>query len=706
MEVKGILEKIRQQKETPSESFAALEIGFNRARAALWQVEGGGAKILAIGSWEKWQTEEELISAVDISLSAATQKIVGLEIPESKKIVLGLIPTWLAESKITPPRVELLKKLGKELDFQLSGFVTTSEAIVFLLKQQEGIPPTAILAYLEKEKILTTLVNLGKIEGSEEVARSSNLGADLIEGLARMKEGNAFPARILIYGEEAELQSAKDELTNYPWQEKEAAFLHLPKVEILGLDFSLEAVVNAGGRELGAATLSVLAKPTEKPVEEKETMGFVENEDIQEKQEKTEELPVLPPQPITKKLTLPKINFAFLKKLPRFKKLSWSKMPKVGLIIGLILFIVLGLAFGFFWIFPKAKVILVAKSQLLEKDFTLKVSPSAKEIDKLELILPATAVALNLDGEKTIQTTGTKMIGDPSKGKITIYNRTSTEKTFAAGVEVVGPNNLKFRLDEKVIVASESAGSDYTMIPGKATASLTAVNIGAEGNLASGGEFLLATYSKSDFVGKNEEAFSGGTSREIQAVSEKDQQKLLADLQTELKERVGNEISNNLAEGRKIINESLAFEIMEKKYSKAPGEEANDLSLNLKLKFSALSYSETEFRELVSDQIQASIPEGFEYRPGAEDIAFKFDKVTKEGVALFSAHFKAKLVAKINVEEIRKNLVGKKPLIGQAYLGGLPQIDSFEIVINPKSPEKLITFPRRLNNINIQVREE
>jgi len=75
-------------------------------------------------------------------------------------------------------------------------------------------------------------------------------------------------------------------------------------------------------------------------------------------------------------------------------------------------------------------------------------------------------------------------------------------------------------------------------------------------------------------------------------------------------------------------------------------------------------------------------------------------------VAVFDAYFKASLFPILDLEAIKKNLAGKYPEIGKAYLGSLPQVDSYEAKIYPRFPGRLATFPWLAKNIKIEIRKK
>ena len=717
MEIKTILDKIRQQEEEGrGEHFFALQISPELVKSAIWTVEERQVKILSLGSTEAWLGEENLLQSVDFSLSSAVEKLaLQEETPEPNKVIFGLPLNWVDEDKIIPEKSAILKKISQKLEFSPIGFVVTVEAIVHHLKTTEGIPPTAVLIGWGRKKLSISLVNLGKILGTKLVERSGNPGADLVEGLSRFQTKEPFPTRILLYDNESreKLEETRQELVNYSWQKEGVTFLHLPRVEILDFNFDIKAVALAGGREVAKASGIKMVSPktrAPKPAVEK-IAGFVREKDITIEEKAAPSVK----RPLRSKVNLDVFNHFFSKVFPKVKKAIkslWLLRTKIDLsqrlhlVIGLVLvllFILGGILIALYWYWPKAEVTLLVEPQVLEKDFTIRLDPSLTMVDKEKLALPAEKVEVILEAEKTRGTTGSKLVGEAAKGEVTIYNGTAQEKTFAAGTVISSSSGIKFTLDEEVTVASQS-GTAAEPAPGKATVKVTAVEIGTEGNLAADTEFAIANYAKSDYVAKNESAFIGGTSREIQVVAETDQEKLVDELVAQLKGEAIGKLAAEVAAGKRLVEESLVSKIKEKKFSKEIGEEANEVSLKLKLSFSALSFSEEAFKKLINEEIEAAVPSDFEYQPRESETSFTLKEVDREGVALFATHFKANLMPKLDLEAIKKNLVGKRPEIGEAYLNSLSYVKGLEVKISPRLPNKLVTFPRLAKNIKIEVR--
>jgi hypothetical protein len=770
MEVKGILEKIRQPKEEKKEGFFALEIGLGFVKSAIWLVEDGKIRVLCLGANQKWSREEDLIKAVDASLSAAAESLAEQSsVKEPNRVIFGLPDNWVSQDKILPENLTILKKISEALDLKPVGFVITVEAVAHYLKVTEGVPPTAILAILSADKLSLALIRLGKASLSQEVKRSPDLAEDMAEGLSRYEETEAFPARVLLInanGQE-ELEKARQQLVDYPWQEKgtkerKIVFLHLPKVEIISNNLDIRAVALAGGREVAkAAGVAVdyfekkAKKPTKKkPLpsqavadkDEKKTVsaepdfGFIKEKDIfkvekpaskvqakpetpQAAQEapgpelaEKEDRPSLSPVALKKekgpgrvKFSWPSFHFSWLKqggrKILSFFNFAAGLKKRSYLVLGLVglfLLLLFGGGFAAYWYLPKASVILQVEPRVLEEKFEVKLDPTLKVPDKENLILPAKKVEIDVDGQKTSGSTGTKLIGEEAKGEVVVFNGTSQKKTFEAGTTLASSTGVEFSFDEVVEVASQS-GTAADPVPGKVTAKVTAVAIGSESNLAAETEFLVANYSQSDYLARNESAFSGGTSREVQVVTQDDQEKLLAALTQDLETKSAEKLKNELSSGESLIQESIKSTEVEKKFSQDVEEESEVLGLDLKLKTTGLIYGETELRQLIQEAIKDKVPDNFEFRSEASQLAFELQEVTDQGVAIFTVKLSASLLPEMDLAKIRRDLVGKYPQIGKTYLDNLANVVGAQIELSPGLPERILTFPRVADNIDIQV---
>jgi len=254
MALSEIINKFNQGKEKEGKEYLlAMEIWEGEVKSAIWTVEEGKTKVVALGSQETWERQEELIEAADRSLTQASERFTETG-KEPSKVIFGLPENWTDEKEIKPEYRQLLQELYQKLELKPVGYVLTFDALVHHLKKVEGVPPTVILVKMAKTKINLAVVEVGQKSGVEEVSRSENLAHDLREGLARITKVNVLPSRILLFDGE-EMEDNRQDLIAYPWLKplvdgSKLAFLHLPKVEILPIDFDVNAVALAGGSEV------------------------------------------------------------------------------------------------------------------------------------------------------------------------------------------------------------------------------------------------------------------------------------------------------------------------------------------------------------------------------------------------------------------------------------------------------------------------
>lgn len=167
------------------------------------------------------------------------------KVSPSELSLVSLLP-GSEDDKIHSTKTKLITHLCKELGLEPIGAVTTNRAIAHYLKKREGMPPTVILLEVYTSKVAVSYVYLGSVNKTEEVARSGDLAHDVEEGLTRM-DLSIHPARFILTNGSA-LEEESQQITAFPWTDR-LPFKHIPKVEILPIEFSIKAIALTGGIE-------------------------------------------------------------------------------------------------------------------------------------------------------------------------------------------------------------------------------------------------------------------------------------------------------------------------------------------------------------------------------------------------------------------------------------------------------------------------
>jgi len=736
------------------ESLWTLVIEPGWVQAGIWRIEGDKAQVMFAGTPVAWELEEDLINAVDSALSHAISNFPE-DLKEPSKTVFGVVSSWVEEGEIKEEYIEKVKKICTELSLKPVGFVVLAEAVAHLVKMEEGSPLSAVVLGVYKDNIEISVFRLGNLSGSTKVARSVSLVDDVAEGLSRFAQGGNVPSRFIVYdGREAELDEARQALHKANWEDfQDLKFLHAPKVETFDAKRKIDATSLAGASELADVTTIKSAKEEEgeedEVVEERvtgelkvpesnmspEKFGFALGKDVAEelKIEVPEKKEVFETQDVADQVkeSMDNIEPVEVKpqrkfQLPGKSKLSnirtkfgnfgsrfsgvigiWDKFAKLGasgrkpVIFGLsFLIILLVSGVALWWFYPKATVTIYVAPKTLYEKFDITLDPSKESSDLDERVLIAKVHKTSTSGEKTKSTTGTKTVGEKAKGEVTIY-RSGSEVALSAGTALAGPNNLKFTLDDDVTLASGSAGT-----PGKTNAGITAEEIGAQYNLASGTTFNVGNYSASDIEAKNESSFSGGSSSEISAVSKEDQDSLLEELQEELEGQAREELSNGIDSSTILIEDSLIATASSKNFSDKVGDETTNLKLEMVLDAQMLTVEKESLMSLAESVLSSKVPDGFVLRKEQLEIDFNIEE-QGGGIYEFEISVKANLLPKVDADEIAEKIVGKYPELVKEFLPKeVPGFVRAEITMKPSLPGKLGTLPRVVKNIEVELAAE
>lgn len=709
-------------------------------QAGIWQIIAEKAEVVSISPPAAWETDEELVGASDAALSAAIQNFPE-DVSEPSKTVFGVPTSWVSEGQIKKERLEAIRKICAELSLEPTGFVVLPEAIANYYKSQEGSPLNAIVLGVGDEELELAVFKLGNLVGTSVIARSVSVADDVIEGLARFSSAESLPSRILLYdGKEGELEDVRQSLLDTSWEENDKVkFLHTPKIDIIGSDKKVLAVCLAGASEIGQVSQVEEAKTpgeeeipaevenVEKPEAEisAQDLGFVVGEDVATREpiQKETQVPTSTPQqevsspgfpskPFFQKIVpaglVGKIKLGIRSLLSKVKKpagVGFGGYPvpgkRVWTLGGIIFLLVLVFGFVWWWFFPKATVTIYVSPRKLEENITLLVDSAASSPDLAEKVLPGEVMETEVSSEKTKSTTGSKKVGEKAKGSVKIQNGTASNISLTVGTLLVSSGDLRFSVDKAASVSAAISPSS----PGTATVEVTAADIGADYNLAKDESFKVGNYPKADVDAVALANFSGGSSRDISAVSEDDQDSLEEELKDELLEQAKEKLVGDVGSERFFIQGSVTAEVSSRTFSHKVGDEASSLKLSLTLSVKGVSVARKELYDLAREVLKDKVASGYAFRD--DQIDTDFELVTEEeGKYELEGGIVVNLLPEVKPEEVAKKVAGRFPTVAENYLASIPGFTRAEIKLKPRLPGKLGTLPRLSKNISIEVTAE
>jgi len=379
------------------------------------------------------------------------------------------------------------------------------------------------------------------------------------------------------------------------------------------------------------------------------------------------------------------------------------RTPKKLVGIGILLVVVLG---GGFWgvtqYLPRATVTLAVLPKTITREDTVVIDPVATVIDTQNKIIPGKKLEKVVSGEKTMAATGKKKIGDPAKGTVTIFNKSEgTAYTLKKGT-VLTIGGLQFTLDTDVSVASASTNlSQGQTVFGKAAAPVTAVAVGTEGNIEANKEFTLKEYQSSVLVARNEQPFTGGTSKEVTVVSRTDYDTFVKSLTADLIEKAKAELVQSVTGKDRMIDQTVKTAVKEKQFTEEIDQEAKDLHGSLSVSVSAYTYNEEDVKALLSGVAQQDIPQGYSVNPGRTTVTVGNVTVAKDGTMTAKASLTASAIPTIDSSFVKNTIAGKKLIDVEDELKTIPGVASAEFMF--RSAWKKDILPKNPDHISVIV---
>lgn len=719
----------------PTQSTPALALAFidHQITAALWQEVNGKITIISRsqlldlpdGNWPE---------TVDQALEELGEE--GLSI----KDILFVVPLdWTKDGQLDAKYKKKLHQLSQELTLEPMGFVILEEGLCTWQENISGLAFNGLIINHQANKFQVRLFTDGQLQSAFDLGKSGDLASDLQELQARLqKEGSQFQ-RILYLDTSGENQKYDQSVVLIKQQ------LDKP-VEKISPQQVAQIVISAGAGEVtGAKTDSNLdtsdqntaaAQHNEPNTANSVTSnpdldGFSTPDFVINRREEPTTLTTdstAVDDMVNGPTDQTKLQSDFKKsqsnKLAWLTKIKWPALPKLGslnlssspknklVLIGLgiigLLLTTVGGSFIYFANHYTAQVNIKLTQQDLETItmVNLQTSTASAGAQIADKTLPAQIITETVTVESEVPTTGTQLTGDPAKGQITIFNKSSQEKTFPAGT-LVYYNDLEFSLDQEVKVASASTQEDRgssTTEYGEVSVSVTAEEFGPEGNLTKDNELTIANFGTSSYYALVDDDFSGGTKREIQAVAQRDLDQAIADLQKVAQDQLQAKFSE-LNDSKKPVLFANQIETINRTASAEVGAEAKLLSLSMEVEGQAYQFDLADLTKLADQVFENELQADFNI---AEDsikmIKSELVDTTDSVSPQLEIQIQAKAVPNVDPQQIKENLAGTYSARASVLLTEQPGIDQAEAKIEPGWITPFFKkLPKDTNRINLNL---
>ncbi len=566
----------------------------------------------------------------------------------------------LSTREILAQYKESLEKIIKDNDIEALGYLEMDQIVSKYITEKESSPLSATVIEIDTPAVSVFMYQGGELIFSESVSRTEDIVADLTELFQHTQKDTVMPSRLVMY-DSGGIEEEASKVISHKWPKE--VFMHVPKVDVITETDLKNAIMKASpeylfspSSEISSSVAPISDEIVQESVYETEAvpedLGFVIGADV-----KKSHLPEPAGSDVYESpmQSEPSTNapLPFINKVKNLIRMPNIAMPgasrKKTLLIGFVLLLLVGsLIAGLYYLHSAALTIYYEKSEISE----------SLEFENADFIQKKTE---KIDTEASIETSGTKKIGEKASGSVTIFNATESDKTFKKSTKLTAPNKLVFILDSDVTVKAATktvtSGGDILTTTSKVNADVTAAEIGTTYNLGKDTKFVFDGSSDTTYFAKSTEAFSGGSEKEIQTASKED----FARIKTEIQDQINKKKADALKASetnQKVLNELTEVELVKEDYSKELAEEAKTLDAKVTAEVTYYLYDDEVVKEALLAKLHDQIPENYVLKP--ENITFTVtsSEKTDDGISL-SLEIKGEPSYKVDEKAIVTLIKGK-----------------------------------------------
>lgn len=710
--------------------------------AALWQKSGARISVLLQPDPTPFASSQirDLTQALETSLDDLGEA--GLSI---KNVLLAVPRDWINDNDLNTDAKRLLKQLSQDLLLQPLGYVVVSDAVVAAEQSTLGASFTGIIISQSEHHVYATLYTDGVESQHEKIGKSGNWEQDAQEVSARFTTQPSGSRVLLLEHPDTSMQQSLESALQTKGLNPE--LISTQHTVQSAITIGGDEVLKAQSGDTPPAPAKAEAAPAAKhetpavdgfapvdfgqPIEHDlpasddddaldnlqpvpddtevgdpgidSGAGFVIHGatlDELEPHEAAESSETDEPETPTKhpgkkrrfRLNLPGVPFGPLPKLlaRRTGKLAFGA-------VALILLALIGV--GFITQTYRVTVTAQLATQEVSREvvFPVTVGEALVENESDDTETTSTAAAetttQSLPGEliiksvtlnKEVTTTGTNVTGDPAKGMVTLYNKTSQNKLFPSGTRLTAGTTV-FTLDQDFQVASAETSENQdsrTTKFGTTDAAVTAAAIGPAGNIAKDTTFSVANFDNSSYEAKSIADFSGGTEREIQVVAKRDVDDAAKQMRSEAADQLKGDLEAETNDSQIVLplEGTTVTEIIP---SVQVGEEAKLVQVTVTVESQGIALQREKALELA--QTLLAQEGNTQHELLSETVVFEPLQVDPAGdtQVLLKAKLAGQRVPQLQASQLHEQLAGENLSRVNTVLSQHEAIESHTIVFQP-----------------------
>lgn len=356
---------------------------------------------------------------------------------------------------------------------------------------------------------------------------------------------------------------------------------------------------------------------------------------------------------------------------------------------------------------PKVSIVVFPKNKIQSIDSQIEARTTTAGVDQEKNLMPAKIVSVSEEVTKIYDVTGTKNASNQkAHGTITIYNEfSSSPQPLVATTRFETSDGKIFRLVSGVTVpGTEKVGTEIKA--GAIEAKVIADESGEKYNIeassftipgfkSSGGDKYAKIYAKSS------KAMTGGgeESQTIKTLSEEDINAAKKKVMQELEPLIRKKLKESIGEEYILLDEAVNMDDSVYTLSNSSGDVTDKFSITVKSTANAIVFKKEDIKKVLMFAIAKKGEMGARVAENSFNMDFgKSDIDFKEGSMVVRVHASGGIVPEIDLEGIKKGILGKSEDEVRAFVSAYSDISNMEITYWPAFVTgKIPSYESRVN---------
>ncbi len=384
--------------------------------------------------------------------------------------------------------------------------------------------------------------------------------------------------------------------------------------------------------------------------------------------------------------------------LPKKKKRTFLK-GSIFLIISLPLVVL----FGFF-LFPRTEIEIKPKNFTITLQDSVVVDLNVGNYSFEDKVIPGRISEDEKILEKDFSSTGKAVAEKKATGTIVVYNEYSVSSRSLVPSRFVSADGKLFWSTKSITIPGYKKEGGR-IIPGEREVEVEAAEAGEEYNIGPSTFALPALAGSALYTSIYAKSFSpmaGGSIGEASQITKQDLDNAQDVLVKEAKELSREALSSTLPEGFILLEETISQQVLEETTLAEAGDLADSFKYKATVKSSAFSFKKDHLDSFIKRLVDLNIKEDEKFLEDSLEITYSSGFVDLgSGRFVLDIKVETEVYKDIDVQELKKALLGKTKTEAELLLGSLEEIAEFTLKNKPFLRKRI---PEDIQRVDVSIK--